>query len=121
MDHPKPVLFSRSIVLLIATLLLSGVNCHGNKVPQQPSFMTGQIIVKFKLNTDSDDIHKLLFRLNKDLVVELEYVRSMSGSAHVIKISNLEDQKNMERILRDINNHKDVEYAEANRIMTIQN
>lgn len=120
MDRPKPVLFSRSIVLLIATLLLAGANCHGTKSPQVPNPTTKQVIIKFKSDLKIEDVYKRLSVFEKDLAIEIEYVRPMSGDAHVVKISLSEDELPMEKILQQLNDYKDVEYAEEDSHMQIQ-
>ncbi len=121
MDRPKPVLFSRSIVLLIATLLLAGANCNGNKTPRLSNPSTKQVIIKFKSGIKNEEIHKRLSMFEKELAIDIEYIRQMSGEAHVIKISYSQDKKSLEKILQLLNDHKDVEYAEEDIQMRISN
>ena len=119
MTRPKPAMFSRSIVLLIATLLVAGVNCHGNKTPQLSNPTKKQIIIKFKSDLKNEDILNRLSTFEKDLAIEIEYIRPMSGDAHVIKISFSKDQIPLEKILQQLNGHKEVEYAEVDFQMRI--
>lgn len=76
---------------------------------------TQQFMLKFKDGRDERAARASLPRLSQAAGLELEYVRPMSGQAHVLRLPVAATPARVEQALRALQAMPDVEYAEPDR------
>jgi serine protease len=87
-----------------------------------PEVPTDQIIVKYNASADLSGSnapagHNRIQRLNRAAGVALQYVRQMSGDAHVLRLPGRRPVAEVEGMAKRIAALPDVEYAEPDRLM----
>lgn len=104
-------------VLTLALLLGVLLGCVAQPVKPMPA-KKAQLIVKFKPHVINASNPAFVARLSRDIAAPLTYVRAMAGMAHIFKLGYHGDA-DLEIFLAKLNRHADVEYAELDRIMRI--
>lgn len=104
-------------LLLAVAAILTLAGCVSQGYKPNPAYAS-QIIVKFKAHVSKADDRVLLDRLSRDIGAPLTYVRPLAGFAHVMKIGHDSDGE-FKQALERLNTHRDVEYAEPDRVMRI--
>ncbi|MBA2350483.1 MAG: hypothetical protein ACR2FI_03240 [Burkholderiales bacterium] len=96
-------------------ILLLGVSAC---VPQaQKSMPATQVIIKFSDAVRQPDAPEFVARLARDTGAGMQYVRPMSGDAHVYRINGIRDDAHLRGVLASISERNDVVYAEADKKM----
>ncbi len=103
--------------------------CTDDKTCQQPNAgmiktATNQIIIKYKASADLTGerapSHPVrLKELSTAAGIPLEYLREMSGGAHVLRLPNRLPESEVRRITEQLMALSDVEYAEPDSIMQL--
>lgn len=77
---------------------------------------SARIIVKFSTMDVNPADRSFVENLSHDAGVTLEYLRPMSGGAHVFEVRNLRDAAELQEVLRRLVKRPGVAYAEEDRM-----
>jgi hypothetical protein len=73
----------------------------------------GQLIIKFRTSSNVNPAQAdVLASLSRDAGAKLDYVRPMSGDAHVLRIEGLADPQDLAHAIERLSRRADVEYVE---------
>lgn len=77
---------------------------------------TARIIVKFSDMSVNPADRSFVESLSHDVGVKLDYLRPMSGGAHVFEVHNLRDAAELQEVLRRLSKRPGVAYAEEDSL-----
>jgi hypothetical protein len=109
----------RYSMLLLCAAILAGCVCAQAKNTAEGN--VAQIIVKFKPSVTNPNTPAFLKDLSRTACGEIAYFRAMSGDAHVLRLSGLKTEADVNKALKRLAQRPDVEYAELDRkLMPLQ-
>lgn len=107
---------NKIIKLVGMLLLLVLASCAPTPPSAADDGYAPQIIIKFADTAANPSDTHFVQELSHELGVGLEYVRPMSGVAHVFKVHGLHDAAELQEVLRHLAKRPGVVYAEEDRM-----
>lgn len=102
---------------IVGVLLILGfVGCTSVPSSEAADGYTARIIVKFSDMGVNPAERSFVEDLSHDAGVTLDYLRPMSGGAHVFEVRNLRDAAELQEVLRRLAKRPGVAYAEEDRM-----
>jgi hypothetical protein len=113
----KMLLFQRTLSLVLMCLLFGA--CQNIHSSDETERYTIRLLVKFSPNVPDPANPVFLKNLSEDAGVILEYIRPMSGGAHVIGVRGPLDLQ-ADEIIRRLSASDDILYVEQERLLRHQ-
>ena len=111
------------VFIVLATLLLLGCGAGAENNTQQiqgDNLEDIQVIVKFREPLDQDSLGNKILAVSRELKKPVEYLRPMSGEAHLILIRGI-IRDDIPQLLQKLQSQGDIEYAVEDIRLSHQN
>jgi hypothetical protein len=127
--HDSMRMFSR-LLLLVFLCLIFAANCvassnctGGNNIQPQPQAAKqkmAQLIIKFRKADFDPSRIEYVQELSRDAQTQMVYLRPMSGGAHVFRVVDISDNRQLTAVIQRLSERPEILYIEQDRIMQHQ-
>ena len=108
----RPLRTLSGALIMLSVLLLSGT------LSAQPTSV--RLIIKFNDPTIEPAQSGIVAALSEDIGLNLEYLRPMSGQAHVLLVHDILDDEHLEQVIQHLSARPDVLYVQRDQIVLTQ-